>query len=950
MAANAPPAAAIPVNLLATKLFVPPARADLVPRPHLFDRIQRGLQGKLTLIAAPAGFGKTTLLSAWRASTGSNAPPFAWVSLDPTDNDPLRFWSYVLAALDAGAPGSAAPALALLQSPQPPPIDSVLTSVLNAFSAAGPKRCDVALVLEDYHVITTPAIHEVVARLLDYLPPQLHLVIATRADPALPIARLRARGDLVELRADDLRFTPEEVATLLNQIMGLALTADDLAALAARTEGWIAGLQLVALALRDHRDRAGFIRSFGGSNRYIVDYLVAEVFAHQSAAVQTFLLHTAILDRMCGPLCDAILNPPGGDEGSAADGEYAAASIGDMSGQSILLELERANLFVMPLDEDRRWYRYHHLFADVLRQRLTHSATAAAVASLHGRASVWYEREGLVEEAVRHALAAADWPRAARLIERFGLRMIGGGQVLLVLGWLNRLPDARLRAHPLLCIYHALALLFTNELAAAEARLRDAEGSIGPHTPPAEASITRGYAAAIRANIALYTGDIAGCVAHGERVLALLQETEVIARTTARLHVARAFRVTGDVTDTAERRAVAAVGPIRASGSLIGSIGAICNVAWLQGLQGRLRASAATYRELDTLATGRDGLRGLHGGLAYYVGLGDLHREWDEPDVAGGYLAQAMELLPVTRTVDAGYVALGYLALARLQHARGEHAAAQTTLATFADVAHRRGLAAHLVTGAAAVRAQFALAAGDTDAAVAWADASGLRGEDAVAFPREAEYLVLARVWIAQAVGRVGGPGIPKALHLLDRLLEDATAKGRLGSVLDILIVRASACWAQGTRGEAVATIARALALAEPEGYIRRFADEGVSMEAILRAARTRGIAPEYIDRLLSAFPGARDETRGAGAGVSEGRSYRSAPGIRFDEPGFEPLSARELEVLRLIATGRSNAEIARRLAVAVSTVKSHTNSIFGKLQVTSRGEAILRARELRLL
>ena len=773
VAPPAPPAAAMPLNLLATKLFVPPARATLVSRPHLFDRVQRGLEGKLTLIAAPAGFGKTTLVSAWHASAGSSAPPLAWVSLDPTDNDPLRFWSYVLAALETVAPGVATTALAVLQSPQSPPIDSILTNVLNAFTrmrrAAGHRERDIALVLEDYHVITAPAIHEALAWLLDYLPSQLHLVIVTRADPPLPLARLRASGAVTELHADDLRFAPDEAGAFLNTVMGLALTAADLAALEARTEGWIAGLHLVALALRDHRDRPGFIRTFSGSNRYIVDYLAAEVFARQPTHVQTFLLHTSVLDRMSGPLCDALLGIADPDEERAATDELHPPSVIATPSQTILAEMERNNLFVVPLDDDRTWYRYHHLFADVLRQRLAHSAPTAAVATLHGRASAWYEQQGLVAEAVQHALTAADGIRAARLIEQYGLPMIVGGQVQTVFSWLSQLPEALLRNRPLLCIFYALALLFTNKLEAAEARLQDAERSIGPDTSPAAASATQGYAAAIRANITLYTGDMAGCVAYGEQVLRLLPETEVIARTTARLHVARAFHVTGDVTDAAEQRVVAAVTPIRASGSLVGTIGAMNNCAQLQVLQGRLRAAAATYRELVQVVAGPAELHGLHGGLGYFVGLGDLHREWNELDAADGYVTRAMELLPDTVTVEAGYVMLGYLTLARVQHTRGDHAAAQSTLMRLTHLARRRGFANHLVTRVAAVQAQLALAAGNLAAAVAWADASGLHAEDDIAFPRESEYLVLARVWIAQAESRVSGAVLPQALHLLGR-------------------------------------------------------------------------------------------------------------------------------------------------------------------------------------
>ena len=581
-AAHPTPAAALPSNLLATKLFVPPARANLIVRPRLFDRLQAGLRDKLTLIAAPAGFGKTTLLSAWCATTAGSALLVGWVSLDSADNDPLRFWSYVITALDTLAPGVGTGALALLQSPQPPPIESILTNVLNAFSAAYavPPVRDSALVLDDYHVITAPAIHGALALLLDYLPPQLHLVILTRADPALPLARMRARGTVTELHARDLRFTPDEGAAFLNQVMGLALTAADLAALEARTEGWIAGLQLAALAMRDHQDRSGFIRSFRGSNRYIVEYLAAEVFTRQPAHIQTFLLQTAILDRMCGPLCDAILAITTADDGSARNDAHSVAallhpsSFASSYSQIVLADLERDNLFVMPLDDDRQWYRYHHLFADVLRHRLTSGVSAETVAALHRRASVWYERQGLVAEAVQHGLAAADGERVADLLEQHGLRIIVGGEVHTVLNWLSVLPDALVRARPLLCTIHALALLLTNQLKATEARIQDAERGIRPDTPTDQAQIIQGRTAVLRAILVRYTGDFAGCVAFAQQALRVLPETETVARTVAMLNAARAFLVSGDVTDANERLAIAVVAPIRASGNLFGALAA----------------------------------------------------------------------------------------------------------------------------------------------------------------------------------------------------------------------------------------------------------------------------------------------------------------------------------------------------------------------------------------
>jgi LuxR family maltose regulon positive regulatory protein len=575
---------------------------------------------------------------------------------------------------------------------------------------------------------------------------------------------------------------------------------------------------------------------------------------------------------------------------------------------------------------------------------------------LHERASRWFEQQGLIAEAIQHALMIADGTQAARLIERHGLSTIVGGQVQTGLGWLSRLPQDLLRTRPMLCIFYSLALLFTNDLDAAEARLQDAELSTGPDTPPADAQFTQGYAAAIRANIATYTGDLAACSSYGEQVLRLLPETEVIARTTARLHIARASRVTGDVTAASEQRAVAAVAPIRASGNLLGTLTAVINVARLQELQGRLRAAAATYKELIQIAGGPEELQSLHGGgLPYYVGMGDLHREWNDLHTASHFLARhAMGLQPGTGTVDAEYVTLGYLALARVQHARGELARAQETLDALNDLAQRRGFVSHVGTRVRAVQAQLALRDGNLPAAIAWAEGCGLHSGDDISFPREAEYLVLARVWIAQAGSDSASDFLLQALHLLDRLMADATRKARRSSELEILIVRALALRAQGNGSAAQTALLRALELAAPEGYIRRFIEEGPGVHSLLRAIDPGAVtgAPGYVPLLLAAFAGEQGgkTERPGDKAVPTLPAVPTSSGFR---PGFvleEPLTEREQEVLRLIASGQSNAEIARSLVIALSTVKTHTNSIFSKLGVASRTQAISRVRDLQLL
>src|ERR687894_436174 len=464
--------------LLMTKLAVPSTRASLVPRPRLSERLEEGLEAQLILVSAPAGFGKSTLLGAWASELSGSGRPIAWFSLDSADNDPARFWRYFGTAIDLLQPGSGTTALALLDSPQAPPIEAILTTLLNELVDLS---TDAVLVVDDYHLIESQTIHEALTFLIDHLPQRMHLVIATRMDPPLPLPRLRARGEMTELRAADLRFTPEEAATFLNRVMGLELSAEDTAELEGRTEGWIAGLQMAALAMRDHADVSGFIAAFTGSNRHVVDYLAEEVLARQPEELRTFLLRTSILDRMCAPLCNAVT--------------------GHIDGQTTLEHLERANLFLVPLDDERQWYRYHHLFADVLRQRLSHTQTGL-IPALYKRASEWLEEARLIPEAVHHALAAQDWERAIRLIEASGMTIVLSQQGQTLLGWIDELPDTMVRERPVLCTIRALALVFSNRPDAAEASLQQAERCLRGNPTTEEARTILGRAAVIRAAIA----------------------------------------------------------------------------------------------------------------------------------------------------------------------------------------------------------------------------------------------------------------------------------------------------------------------------------------------------------------------------------------------------------------------------------------------------------------
>jgi LuxR family transcriptional regulator, maltose regulon positive regulatory protein len=899
-------------HILATKLYMPHLRTHLVPRAHLVERLRQRMEGRLTLISAPAGFGKTTLLAQWLASESSM--PVAWLSLEAEDNDPTRFLSYLIAALQTVDARLGTTALTLLRTLQPPTPGTVLAVLTNDLVQHG--GGDLVLVLDDYHVITADPLHRAMTYLVEHLPPQLHLILATRADPPLPLARLRAQGKLSEVRAVDLRFGSTEASAFLQDVMGLDLPPEAIATLESRTEGWIAGLQLAALSLQGRTDIAEFLAAFSGSHRYVLDYLSDEVLARQPAAVQAFLLHTSILDRLSGPLCDAVTEQEGG--------------------QAMLEALERANLFVVPLDDGRGWYRYHHLFAEMLRSRLQQAQPTLAP-QLHRRASAWYEQHDLPIEAVQQALAIPDFELAARLIEPIGAYAIERpGQIFTVLGWMKALPDVLIRARPFLCVYHAVLLLSTNQLRAAEVRLQEAERGLQEKMPAERTQIIQGYVLTIRASIARYVGDLPLAISLARQALDLLPEAEGIPRAAALVTTIHSYQVSGDVTAVAEHEVAAAGAFIHTSDNLRAAVASMCLLAHLHALQGRLRKAAETYGQVVQAVPRPEVLQNLSSSRYYYFGLGDLLREWNDLEAAERSLAQGMALVNETLAVEPFVVTLGYIALSRLQQARGRTREALATLDTLVQLAMQRHLAPYLVTQVAAIRAQLDLAQGNLAVAIHWSEASGLSSEDEdLPYPRESEYLALVRVRIAEARENPAAPFLQDVLHLLDRLLRDAEAKARLGSVLEILVLRALALETQGKRTEALSTLERALVLAEPEGYIRLFIDEGSPMWALLRRAYIHTAVPGYVTMLLAAF----GEQPPSDLPLSPARSS----GL------LEPLTEREREVLRLLLEGASNREIARRLVLSVNTVKRHVYNLCGKLGVQSRTQAIIRARALDL-
>ncbi len=902
------------LQLLTTKIAVPPTRLNIVPRPRLTQLMNAAIQGPLTLLIAPAGWGKTTLLHAWHTDPSRSSRPLAWVSLDADDNDPNRFWTYVIAALNTLHPGVGETSLALLYASPPSSIEAVLTSLLNALTHLSTQT---VLVMDDYHLIEAQLIHDALAYFVEHLPANMHLVLASRSDPLLPLARLRARGALSELHALDLRFSVEETTAFLREVMGLPLSAEQVAALQARTEGWIAGLQLAALSLQGREDVAGFIAVFTGSHRYVVDYLVEEVLLRQPADVQDYLMQTCLLDRLCGPLCDAVR--------------------GRDNSQAWLAQIERSNLFLVALDDERQWYRYHHLFAEVLRTRLWQTQPVL-VPELHRRASDWFEQQKLFDEAVTYALAIPDIERAVRLIEQHGW----SSRFKTLLGWLNRLPDAFVRTQPSLCIIHAVMLMLMHQLERAAARIQDAERCLEKEMPADQRLIILGVIAASRGTLARLLGDYERGAPLAQQALELLPETKEtllmrMVYPSTLLTASSAYLMDGDMTSATEGFVETTVASVRALGNLPTTLRSIANLARFQLLQGRLRQAASTIEQVLHLASGHEGLQDLLNGADYYFILGELLREWNQLERAKQQLEQGMDLDRGALTAEAEMITRGYLALARLQQACGQHTQARETLDAFARLCRQHGFAPVLLARGAAAQAQVELAQGNLAAAIGWAETSSVSAWDDLSYPREQEYLTLARVRIAQGRKQPKGLFLSEAVGLLERIGEDAEAKKRMCSVLEVLLLRALALQAQGDLTEALTALGRALCLAEPEGFIRLFLDEGGPMVALLHQAHKHQIAPAgYIATLLAAS--------------GETTTTALDPASRRSSPLLEALTVREREVLRLLINGASNREIAQHLVLSVNTVKKHVLNICGKLGVQNRTQAIAQARTLDFL
>jgi LuxR family maltose regulon positive regulatory protein len=890
--------------LLATKFFCPPARLNLVSRPRLLERLDAGLYQtngfarKLTLISAPAGYGKTTLISEWlneesrgeriknkdqtSASIGQvsfspilKSTRVAWLSLDESDNDPPRFLAYIIAALRGVDNSIGETALSALQSPQHPPYEIVIATLINDIAAA---QTPIILTLDDYHVINTPSIHQQITYFIEHLPPNIHLVILTREDPLLPIARLRASGQVREIRQDDLRFTAGETADFLRNVMGLSLSIAEIATLERRTEGWIAGLQLAALSMQGRGDLAGFIQAFTGSSRFILDYLVEEVFERQSRDVKDFLLKTSILESLSGPLCDVVAE--------------------NVSSQELLESLEKANLFLVPLDQSRIWFRYHRLFAELLRHRLRADHPNLET-ELHTRASKWYEVHDLISEAIQHALAAQDWERSAKLIGLAADSLLKRGELVTLIGWCQQVPEELIRSQPEFGMSYVWALLLWGRFDEAEELLGDYE-EIGRSAP-----VLLGQVAAAQSYAARARGDNRRVIEKSELALGLLPESDINSRSILSLNLGLVYWHEGQL-----REAVPVLNDTyelaTRTGNHYGSLTAQIFLARTLASQGALRQAEERLREIVEVGGKHPILV-----LAHYD-LAGIYYEWNNLAKAWEHVEQGYEIC--TRSGNVEFQNGGHMLKASLLMAQGNMLEALSEVETTHALSQDYGPATR--ARSKAYHAQIALAMGDMATAKQWVEQIS-EDVDANSFYR---FIGLTKARLLLAQGEKAAARV-----LLDERLTWAAQAGWGYAIVAICALQAQAA---ETEEEALKILAEGLKLSQPEGFIRSYVEAGTGLIPLLQESARRGIMPDYIGQILSAF-------------------HANA---KLALPLVEPLSERELEVLRLMTAGLSNREIAEKLVISTGTAKTHAHNVCGKLGVRNRTEAASRAKELELV
>lgn len=871
------------VQLLQTKLRPPLAHPVRIARPQLVARLNADLLAngrfsrRLTLISAPAGYGKTTLALDWLADAGL---PAAWLSLDEQDNDPLRLLNYLVAAAEQAQPGAGSAATRLLENPQPVPTPAVLTALINQLNDLDQP---LLLVLDDYHNLHIPPAHALLNFLLEHQPDCLHVLLLSREDPPLGLHRLRARRQLLELRQEDLRFSAQEASQLLQAILGTTLLAAEVDALTRRTEGWASGLQLAALSLHGQSDPHAFIQTFTGSHRYVLDYLFEEVYQSQSADLRAFLLQTALLDRFSAGLCQAVT--------------------GRVDAQKVLERLEKANLFIVPLDAERTWYRYHRLFADLLRHQLQREDEPGA-RELHLRASQWFWAHNLPEEAIQHALAAENWGQAAGWIGASVDAYLKRGEAVTLAGWFERLPAPVFIGQPLLRISHAWALLLAGQLPAAEKQLAAAENE----APPRSTLLGEVYAALAYA--AQAQGDGRRLVACSEQALALLPEASHTARGLVSMNLGIAYWHMGRM-DAAEAALQAAIPATQQAGNTYGEVTAQTFLARTWAVRGQLRRAAV---ELEAIHARTRRVFALP--LAA-MDLTTLYYEWNQLEQARGYLADSLQASRTSGNLEFTLSAL--MLQARLQQAGGDAQSARQTLAEMHALVQAGGLPERARSRLAGLEVQLALARDDLPAA------QQLRAGLEAHTEHHPFYRFLG---LTPARLHIAAGDLAAARDLLDAAIATARREGWGYGLVAALVLRASAV---EEAPAALEFLAEALDLAQPEGYLRTFLEAGAGLVPHLQAAARRGLHPAYVGQILSGFA--------------------RVPAARAPNGGLvEPLSERELEVLRLVAAGLSNRQIAAQLVVSLNTVKSHVHNVCAKLDAQNRTQAAARARELGLL
>ncbi len=898
-------------SLLLTKLYIPLPGPRIVKRPQLSSRLSEGLAKgcKLTLISAPVGYGKTTLVSQW-LSTLEEAS--AWLSIDSQDDDLIRFWTYFIAAIQTIEPELGQTALNLLQALQLPPIENILSELINEITGVSDK---LILVLDDYHLLESSSLHQGLNFLLDHMPPQLHLVIITREDPPLPLPQMRAKGEMIELRAKDMRFTAEESAQFLTQKMNLSLRPKEIVALEQRTEGWVAGLQMAALSLQDLEDTTGFIESFAGDDRYIVDYLIDEVLERQQKHIQEFLMQTAILQRLTAPLCDAVT--------------------GKESGRDYLAYLEETNLFLIPLDNKRKWYRYHPLFGDLLQYRLRDKVGAERINQLHQRAAGWYAKFGFTDDAINHFIASDALDQAADLMESSVINMIAQGQLGKVLNWLALLSDDFTCSRPLLSISHAWVLTVTGQGAAAEIRLREAEQCLQA-APEKRSQEILGLSSIVQAYLARNRGDIPLSIWHLRRSIEIIDPDNLMLRSSVNLNLGYNYSIMGQL-----KLAGQALLAARSDGQAVNAVYLTLLAMATQGIvyiaQGELRRAIQLFQEaLEYGQTYNRGNPFPPAGYAY-AGLGQALYERNELDAAEQHLTQAVDFGELMG--DWSMKRRGLLPLAWLKQMQGDSAGAdefwQRALGVVHQAVSSRVEAQLMVHHARLNLAQAVISPLDQSslaAAADWADTYKESHPDECSYHETLAQSTLA--WVEFAQGSVG-----QALSRLEVLVAIADENGWNDQLIKVLALKALACQAQGTTEEALDALKKAFARAIPEGYVRSFVDYGAPMQQLLSLDATRDMAPNYVSKLLAAFPAVDGEN-----GLPELQK------IDPRQPLVEPLTDRELNILRLMAAGLSHQEIANEMYLSVNTIKWHTTHIYSKLGVHRRARAVARAQELGIL